>query len=164
MSSRGAFATLRALAVLSLLPGGSALSQVPVPKEILATTLVAKETSSWFYADGIMKESGAEYELTFEVTDSSLIRRLVRNFKSGDVVVDDTEYHFITSLAYHQRAKESLRFKRLSDSMRALVPAVRAIGRPGADAVEIIWIGPDWFQSVKTVKDYMVITRYIRTQ
>lgn len=58
----------------------------------------------------------------------------------------------------------ALIFKNLTKSERASAPVLRALGAPGTDAVEILYIGPDWMQSVTTVRDYMVASRYHRTQ
>jgi hypothetical protein len=127
-----------------------------------AWTIVAREVSGWFYSDGRMSASEPEFEVVFDVRGSSVVRRTVKSIKSGKVLTDDTEYRFLTQLATYDTT--ALRFKVLTDQLRPLSPVVRAIGQPGADAIEILFIGPDWIQAVKTVDDYMVISRFRRLQ
>jgi len=125
-------------------------------------TIVAREVPGWFYADGKMEPSRPQFEIVLEIRDSSLIRRTVRNLNTDNLVTDETEYRLLTELVSYDRA--ALTYKVLTDETRRFAPVVRAIGKPGADAVEIIFIGPDWMQSVKTVRNYMVIQRYRRSQ
>lgn len=125
-------------------------------------TIVAREVPGWFYADGKMDSSRAQFELVFSIRDSSVVRVSVRDVITGQVTADDTEYRFITDLFSFDI--KALKFRRLTDDERGSAPVIRAIGRPGDDAIEILFIGPDWLQSVKTVKDYMVIQRYHRSQ
>jgi len=109
-----------------------------------------------------MEPSRPQFEVVFEVRDSVLIRRSVRDIGTGKVEVDDTRYRILSDLISYK--PEALQFKRLRDELRPLSPVLRAIGRPGADAVEILFVGPDWIQAVKTVRDYVVIQRYVRSQ
>jgi len=125
-------------------------------------TIVAREVSGWFYSDGKMERSEPTFEYVIEIAGDKLIRRSVRNIETGKTEVDDTEYEIVTSLSSHDPT--ALRFKKLADADRPLGPVLRAIGNPGSDAVEILFVGPDWLQSVKTVKDYMVIQRFKRLQ
>jgi len=125
-------------------------------------TIVAREIPGWFYADGKMKPSQPQFELVFAIRDSSVIRVAVRDLNTGQTTTDDTEYRLLTDLITFDR--DAMTFRPMTDDSRRTGPVVRAIGRPGADAVEILFIGPDWIQSVKTVKDYMVIQRYHRSQ
>ena len=127
-----------------------------------SSTIVAREVPGWFYSNGKMSPSEPQFELVFEVHDSSVVRKTVKNIKTGEVLTDNTQYRFLTRLATYDRS--ALTFKTLTDQLRPLSPVVRAIGQPGADAVEILFIGPDWIQTVKTVQDYMVIYRYRRLQ
>ncbi len=152
--------------LVCLVLAGTSTARAQLPPALLATTIVARQTSGWFMADGEMKADapGSGFEQTFQVTDSSLIRRSVKNLTSGQVLVDETEYFFIQDLVFADQARVSLTFQRLTPEKRRLIPAVRAIGRPGTDAIEMLQIGPDWIQSVKTVADYMVIQRSARSQ
>jgi len=134
------------------------------PQALLRRTIVARGTDSWFYADGRMKQGAPEFELVFEVTDTSVIRRTIRNVSTGETLSDVTEYFFMMGVPSFRTARESLVFRKLSPAERRESPAVRAMGQPGSEAIEILYIGPDWMQSVKTVADYMVIERYARIQ
>lgn len=145
------FVVVAALAVMAESKAGA---QTP--------TIVAKEVSGWFCADGTVKSNPPAFECVYEVHDSAIIRRSVRNLATGKTEVDDTRYEVISDLASFNA--EALTFQRLTSATRRSAPVLRAIGRPGTDAVEILYIGPDWVQSVKTVRDYMVIQRSVRSQ
>lgn len=139
------------------------LATVPASfSERSVPTIIAHEVPGWFYADGKMDASKPTFEYVFELQDSVLVRRSVRNTQTGKTSVDDTPYHLMTNLTSFDR--EALQYRKLSPSTRRRAPVVRAIGRPGTDAIEILFVGPDWVQSVKTVRDYMVIQRFERTQ
>jgi hypothetical protein len=125
-------------------------------------TIVAREVSGWFYSDGTMERSEPTFEYVIEIAGDKLVRRSVRNIQNGKTEVDDTEYEIVTNVSSHDPA--ALRFKRLSEAERPQSPVLRAVGMPGSDAIEILFVGPDWLQSVKTVKDYMVIQRFTRIQ
>jgi hypothetical protein len=132
------------------------------PAEGQRPTIVAREVSGWFFVDGKMKADTPSFEFVYEIQGDTLIRRSVRNLQTGKTEVDDTRYEVLTDLTSYN--PEALRFKKLPDLERNLGPVVRAMGRPGSDAVEVLFIGPDWVQSVKTVRNYMVISRLVRTQ
>ena len=127
-----------------------------------AETIVAREVPGWFYADGVMRQEKPTFECVYEIDGSDLVRRAVRNLSTGKTEVEDTRYSLLTDVTSFNL--EALRFRKLAPSERRRAPVVRAIGRPGTDAVEIVFVGPDWIQTVKTVRDYMVIQRYVRTQ
>ncbi len=140
------------------------IGDAQVPRVLLARTIVARETDSWSYIEGKMQHGSPTFGLTYSLTDSSLIRRTVKNLQTGEVLTDDSEYIFVRNLISYRQALGSLCFRRLTPSERGLIPAIRALGQPGSDAVETLWIGPDWMQSVRTVSGYMVISRYSRSQ
>ena len=135
-----------------------------VPPALKAATIVAREVDGWFYSDGVMKQSLPTFELVYEVTDSSLVRRTIRNLITGEVLTDNTTYVLLRNVPSFQQNRVALLFKKLTDQERAAGPVIRAIGQPGSEAVEVLYVGHDWMQSVKTLRDYMVISRYRRSQ
>jgi hypothetical protein len=141
---------------------GATLIAFSNPSAVQAETIVAREVSGWFYSEGRMRPEKPTFEFVYEIEGSDLVRRAVRNLSTGKAEVDETRYKLLRDLTSFNR--EALRFKKLSASERPLAPVVRAISRPGSDAVEILFVGPDWVQSVKTVRDYMVINRCVRIQ
>jgi hypothetical protein len=138
------------------------VSLIFAPVESQTPTIVAREVSGSFYSDGVMKPEAPTFEFVFEVRDSAIIRRSVHNLQSGKIEVDDTRYEILKDVASYN--PEALGFRKLTASERRLAPVIRAIGHPGSDAVEILFVGPDWVQSVKTIRDYMVISRCVRKQ
>jgi hypothetical protein len=112
-------------------------------------TITAQEVEGYFYADGEMKRSDPQFEITYYVEGDTVTRTSVYDLNKKEVIPDNTVYQI-------QRQLWSDPSKGLSFSEK---PAVRAIGQPGADAVEILAIGETFIQSVKSTADYFVISR-----
>lgn len=112
--------------------------------------LVATEVETCFYADGKMKCSEGEFKNTYYRDGDKIIRTNVFNFKKKQSSSDDTAYKVITDLSSDPKNNSS-----------ALFPQVtRAIGFPGADAVEVLAIDKDYIQAVKSTSNYFVISRF----
>ncbi|HJY80411.1 MAG TPA: hypothetical protein VKK81_04940 [Candidatus Binatia bacterium] len=115
-------------------------------------TITAQEVEGYFYADGEMKRSKGQFEITYYLEGNTITRTRVYDFKKKEVIPDATAYQI-------QRQLISDPSKGLSFSGK---PIIRAIGQPGSDAVEILMIGDAFIQSVKSTADYFVISRYKR--
>lgn len=115
-------------------------------------TITAQEVEAYFYADGEMKPSKPQFEITYFIQGDRVTRTRVYDFKKKEVIPDDTVYEIQRQL--------------LSDPTKGLSlggkPSMRAIGQPGSDAVEILMIGETFIQSVKSTSDYFVISRLKR--
>jgi len=112
--------------------------------------IVAIETESCFYADGKMECSKGEFKNTYYRDGDKIIRTNVFNRKKKDSISDNTVYSVIGDLVSDPRHNDG----------KILPQVVRAIGFPGSDAVEMLSIGKDYIQAVKSTSDYFVITRY----
>ena len=115
-------------------------------------TITAQEVEGYFYADGEMKRSKAQFEFTYYIEGNTVTRTRVYDLNKKQVIPDDTVYQI-------QRQLVSDPSKGLSLSG---IPIIRAIGQPGNDAVEILMIGETFIQSVKSTADYFVISRQKR--
>lgn len=115
-------------------------------------TITAQEVEGYFYADGEMKRSRGQFEITYYVEGDTVTRTRVYDIDKKQVIPDDTIYQI-------QRQLASDPSKGLSLSGE---PIIRAIGQPGTDAVEILMIGGTFIQSVKSTSDYFVISRQKR--
>ena len=114
--------------------------------------ITAQEVEGYFYADGEMKRSKAQFEFTYYIEGNTITRTRVYDLNKKQVIPDDTVYQI-------QRQLVSDPSKGLSLSG---TPNIRAIGQPGTDAVEILMIGETFIQSVKSTADYFVISRQKR--
>ena len=115
-------------------------------------TITAQEVEGYFYADGEMKHSKGQFEITYYIEGNTVTRTRVYDLNKKQVIPDDTLYTIQRQLA--------------SDPTKGLLlsgkPIIRAIGQPGTDAVEVIMIGETFIQSVKSTSDYFVISRLKR--
>jgi hypothetical protein len=115
-------------------------------------TITAKETDSYFFADGKMKHSRGQFENTYYLEGNNITRTRVYDVKNKKVIPDNTVYIIQRQLTSDPQNK---RFK-LGN------PVIRAIGQPGLDAIEILVIGDKFIQAVKSTMDYFVISRFKR--
>jgi len=112
--------------------------------------ITAREVQNCFYADGKMKCSDGEYKNTYYRDGDKIIRTNVFNLKKKESLSDNTVYKVIGELSSDPR-----------NNSGGLFPQVtRAIGFPGADAVEIISIDKNYIQAVKSTSNYLVISRF----
>ena len=116
-------------------------------------TIYAQEVEGYFYADGEMKHSSGQFEITYFIEGDTVTRTRVYDFKKKEVIPDDTVYRI-------QRQLSSDPTKGIYSLIGKSV--IRAIGQPGTDAIEILVIGETFIQSVKSTSDYFVISRLKR--
>ena len=107
------------------------LANMFFPQNILAGEVITTtEVQNCFYADGKMNCLGGEFKNTYYRDGDKIVRTNVFNFKKKESISDDTVYQVIKELASDPR-----------NNPGTLLPQVtRAIGFPGADAVEILAI------------------------
>ena len=115
-------------------------------------TITAQEVEGYFYADGEMKHSKGQFEITYYLEGDIITRTRVYDLNRKEVIPDNTVYQIQRQLSSDPS----------SGLPRLRPPLMRAIGQPGADAVEILMIGENFIQSVKSTSDYFVISRYKR--
>lgn len=132
-----------AIALVVCLPCGLALA---------GETITAQEVEGYFYADGEMKRSKAQFEITYYVEGNTVTRTRVYDFNKKQVEPDDTVYHIQRQLWSDPSMGLSIKGN----------PIIRAIGQPGTDAIEILMIGDTFIQAVKSTSDYFVISRQKR--
>ena len=118
-------------------------------------TITAQEVEGYFYADGEMKPSKGQFEITYYIEGNTVTRTRVYDLNKKEVIPDNTVYQI-------QRQLWSDPSKGFSLALGGKQPIIRAIGQPGADAVEILMIGETFIQSVKSTSDYFVISRLKR--
>jgi hypothetical protein len=118
-------------------------------------TITAQEVENYFYADGEMKRSKGQIEITYYIEGDKITRTRVYDTNKKEVIPDDTIYVI-------QRQLWSDPTKRLSLPAISGNAVIRAIGQPGNDAIEILMIGDTFIQSVKSTSDYFVISRLKR--
>ena len=122
-------------------------------KDALADeTITAQEIENYFYANGEMKRSKGQFEVTYYIEGDTITRTLVYDLNKKQARPDDTVYSIVRDL--WSDPSKGLSFGR--------GPVIRAIGKPGADAPEILAIGETYIQSVTSALDYFVISRYKR--
>src|SRR5881397_2390602 len=94
-------------------------------------TITAQEVEGYFYADGEMKRSKGQFEITYYIEGNTVTRTRVYDLNKRQVIPDDTVYTILRQL--------------LSDPSKGVSrsekPIIRAVGQPGLDAVEILVIG-----------------------
>jgi hypothetical protein len=144
--------TLSFLAALIVLSYAAALSQ--------PQTIVGVQTGGWHFADSQMKNTSDQFEITYQVTGDTVIRTKVYDRKKDQTIPDHTEYIILSHLESH--SMKVLSSKSGTPQKGMFPPVVRAVGQPGTDAVEILVIGADFIQSVKSTSDYFVISRFRR--
>ena len=86
-------------------------------------TITAQEVDGYFYADGEMKRSKEQFEVTYYIEGNTVTRTRVYDLNKKQVIPDDIIYQI-------QRQLSSDPTKGLSLSGK---PIIRAIGQPGAD-------------------------------
>jgi len=118
-------------------------------------TITAQEVEGYFYADGEMKHSKGQFEITYYIEGDTITRTRVYDINKKEVIPDDTVYRI-------QRQLSSDPSKRLSLPAVSGNSVIRAIGQPGNDAIEILMISDTFIQSVKSYSDYFVIRRFKR--
>jgi len=112
--------------------------------------ITATEVQSCFYADGKMECSKGEFKNTYYRDGDKIIRTNVFNYKKKESTSDDTVYKVIGELSSDPQ-----------NNPGAVSPQVtRAIGFPGADAIEILAIDKNYIQAVKSTSNYFVISRF----
>ncbi len=112
--------------------------------------ITATEVQNCFYADGKMKCSEGEFKNTYYRDGDKIVRTNVFNFRKKQSLSDDTIYKVIGELFSDPR-----------NNSGALFPQVtRAIGFPGADAVEVLAIDKNYIQAVKSTSNYFSISRF----
>jgi hypothetical protein len=127
------------------------ISSVAVAGETISTV----ELQSFFYADGRMEKSEPRFEMTYFVEGDTVTRTRVYDKVNKEVIPDDTQYAIVRGLSSDPQNPLS--------SMRG-ISVIRAVGSPGSDAVEVIVIGSDFVQTVKSTRNYFVISRQKRIQ
>ena len=119
---------------------------------VAGETITAQEVEGYFYADGEMKRSKGQFEITYYIEGNTVTRTRVYDLNKKQVIPDDTVYQIQRQLSSDPTKGLSLRGK----------PIIRAISQPGLDAVEILMIGDTFIQSVKSTSDYFAISRLKR--
>ncbi|MBM4273899.1 MAG: hypothetical protein FJ134_05480 [Deltaproteobacteria bacterium] len=120
---------------------------------ICGEVIVANEIESFMYADGEMKRSTGNFEITYSYEGDKIIRKKILNIKTNELITDNTIYHIKRNM--------------VSDPQTGFNPfgrrAIRAIGNPGTDSIEILTIFPEkgalYIQSVRSTMDYFIISR-----
>jgi hypothetical protein len=124
-----------------------------IPSSCMAgETITAQELESYFYANGEMKRSGPQFEITYYIEGDKITRTRVYDIKKREVIPDNTVYYIIRQLWSDPTKDLSWEKKKV----------VRAIGKPGEDAVELLVIGDNFIQFVKSTSHYFVISRLKR--
>lgn len=112
-------------------------------------TITAQEVEGYFYADGKMKRSKGQFEVTYYIEGNTITRTRVYDLNKNQVIPDDTVYKIQRQL--------------LSDPTKGVAlsgkPVIQAIGQPGLDVIEILMIGDAFIQSIKSTSDYFAISR-----
>jgi hypothetical protein len=116
-----------------------------------AETIYAKETISFFYQNGIIKQSEGQFENTYLLEGNKVIRTRVFNIKTYEIIPDNTIYTIHKGLASD-----------LNVNMSGKNPITRALGQPGTDAIEILVIDSNsgHINSIKSTAGYIVISHY----
>ena len=98
-----------------------------------------------------MKRSKGHFEITYYIDGDTVTRTRVYDLNRKEVIPDNTVYIILRDLMSDPTQGDTGRIR-----------VIRAIGKPGANAVEILMIGETFIQSVKSTSDYFVIGRYKR--
>jgi len=116
---------------------------------IAGETITAREIEGFFYADGKMKRYEGQFEITYYIEGKTITRTRVYDYRKNKIIPDDTIYYIQDQLTSHPGNKK--------DELGPVV--IRAIGQPGVDAIEILAVGENYIQCVKSTSDYFVISR-----
>jgi len=114
-------------------------------------TIYAKETNSFFYKDGKIKQSEGQFENTYILEGNKIIRTRVYNIKNNEIIPDNTIYTIHKGLSSDPNM-----------NMSTKNPIIRALGQPGTDAIEILAIdfNAGRMDSIKSTANYFVISHY----
>jgi len=112
--------------------------------------IIATEVQNCFYADGKMECSKGEFKNTYYRNGDKIVRTNVFNFRKKESLSDDTVYKVIGELFSDPRNNSGSLFPQV----------IRAIGFPGADAIEILAIDKNYIQAVKSTSNYFSISRF----
>ena len=135
----GIFDMLRLASVISLmmlLGIGAACAQ---------EMMTFRELESYSYADGKMVRSEGRFEIVYFMEGDTITRIRVGDLKNNEIHYDKTVYHIDRKLR--------------SDPTQGHAGVIRAIGRTGIDGVEILSITDQFMVSVKSISDYLEISR-----
>lgn len=127
-----------------------------------AQTIVGIETVSYFYADGEMKKTPGQFEITYYLDGNKITRTRVYDRIKKEVIPDDTVYVMQEQLSSHPATLPKPR--KTAPNGRMFPSVIRAVGQPGTDAIEILVIGEDFIQSCKSTSVYFVISRFQRVK
>jgi hypothetical protein len=94
---------------------------------VAGETITAQEVEGYFYADGEMKRSKGQFEITYYLEGNTITRTRVYDFSKKEVIPDDTVYQIQRQLLSDGSKGFSLGKK----------PVTRAVGQPGLDAVDL---------------------------
>jgi hypothetical protein len=115
-------------------------------------TITAQEVEGYFYADGKMTRSEAQFEITYFMDENTVTRTRVYDLNKKQVIPDNTVYQIQRQLTSDPANGIPLGGK----------PVIRAFGQPGMDAVEILIIDEIFVQYVKSTSNYVVMSRLKR--
>ena len=104
-----------------------------------------RELESYSYADGKMVRSEGRFEIVYFMEGDTITRIRVGDLKNNEIHYDKTVYHIDRKLR--------------SDPTQGHAGVIRAIGRTGIDGVEILSISDQFMVSVKSISDYLEISR-----
>lgn len=91
-----------------------------------------------------------EFRNTYYRDGDKIVRTNVFNMKRKESLSDNTVYSVMGDFVSDPRHNDG----------KFMPQVARAIGFPGTDAVEILSIGKDFIQAVKSTSDYFVINRF----
>ncbi|SRR6266705_2660885 len=115
-------------------------------------SITAQEVEEYFYANGEMKRSKGQFEITYYLEGNTVTRTRVYDLNKKEVIPDDTVYQTQRQL-WSDPTKGTLLGRK---------PVIRAIGQPGTDSIEILMIGETFIQSMRSTSDYFIISRQKR--
>jgi hypothetical protein len=107
-----------------------------------------QEQESYLYADGKMKRSERRFEIVYFMEGDTITRIRVMDLKNNEIHSDKTTFHIDRKLR--------------SDPTKGGAGVIRAIGRTGIDGVEILSITGQFMVSIKSISDYIEISRLKR--
>ena len=140
-------------------------TKAQIPPELRGTTVVGRAVSAVAVIGGKPTADSPSYEIVWEIQDSGIVRRSLRNMSSNHVETDDTFYRWLFVGNRLGFRPEALRFvKSQTEDTPSLFPFVQAVGQPGMAAIDVLSIGPSWVQSVQISGRMVSIEFYRRTQ
>jgi len=115
-------------------------------------TIIAKEINGYMISDGKFKNTEPQFTVTYVINGDIVTRTRVYDFKNKKTMPDNTIYKI-------QRQLLSDPTKGTSISGKVVT---RAIGQPGSNAIEILTIGNNYVDSLKSTADYFIFSRHQR--